>query len=89
MPKRHNCLGLSSEKTPQSACKSITFKIEHHEDAHVIHDADLEELNALRIECSNKSETICDLEKHVQDLKTQVIERLKIFFSPDCIILDC
>lgn len=59
-----------SEKGSHSAHKSISFRTD---DIEVLHnDAELEELKSLRVECCNKTETITDLEKHIQDLKGQV-----------------
>lgn len=69
VPKRHNCLGVS-DKGSHSAFKSITFKSDDIE--FLNNDGELGELKALRVECSNKTETLNDLEKHIQDLKTQV-----------------
>ncbi|KAK6630132.1 hypothetical protein RUM44_005683 [Polyplax serrata] len=74
VPKRHNCLGIS-EKGSHSAHKSISFRTD---DIEVLHnDAELEELKSLRVECCNKTETITDLEKHIQDLKGQISNQEK------------
>ena len=69
MPKKHNCLG-TAEKANPNIFKSISFKAEDVE--FLNSEGEIEELKALRVECSNKTETINDLEGHIQDLKIQV-----------------